>query len=268
MARLRGALRALWGVSLVLAAAGCGGAPATPTTAVLSDPNEIVTTGIGRLGAATSLHIDGTINGTINAASLGTISGGSITGLSGSVKLDGSSMSGDVDLANRAFHVSASFPRLFATTADIVEVDGFVYTKVSLLGDKYTKSTLPPSLPLASSFPLAIALPGKGWASGAQATLVGREVVDGDDTYHVAMTVPMATLDGALAALAGGAAGGLTIDTATLDCWVSVATVQPVKLELMGSSASLGSLDLTLTLTKYNQPVTITAPPTGQVQSG
>jgi hypothetical protein len=102
LARLRGALRALCGVSPILAAAGCGGAPATPTSAVLSDPNEIVTTGVGRLGAASSLHIDGTINGTINAASLGTISGGSMTDLSGSVKLDGSSMSGDVDLVNRA----------------------------------------------------------------------------------------------------------------------------------------------------------------------
>ena len=54
-------------------------------------------------------------------------------------------------------------------------------------------------------------------ASGAQATLVGRDMVNGADTYHLALTAPVATFNRELGAIAGSTAGGLTIDTATVD---------------------------------------------------
>jgi hypothetical protein len=263
--------RAMGCLLLAFVAAGCGSAAATPAPSLLSDPNEIVTTSVGRFGAATSVHVDGTLSGSVNAASLGPLTGGAMAGLSGAVKLDGSSMSGDVDLARQALHFSAAFPRLFATTADVVVVDGFVYTKVNLLGDKYTRTRPAISVPSASP------LPGKGWdvgavftlvrdASGATATLLGREVIDGGDAYHLVLTVPPATLNAELATLAGGPVSGVTVDTASIDYWVSVATVRPAKLEIRVSTASLGSIDATLTLSKYDQAVTITAPPAGQVQ--
>jgi hypothetical protein len=44
-------------------------------------------------------------------------------------------------------------------------------------------------------------------------------------------------------------------------------TVQPAKIEIKGTSAKLGNIDLVLTLTKYDAVVTITAPPAGQVQT-
>jgi hypothetical protein len=264
---------------LLLGAAGCGQPAASPTPGLLSDPNEIVTKGVVGLGASTSVHIDGTLGGSIDAASLGTIGGGAMDGLSGTVKLDGSSLSGDVDLRNQAFHLTASFPRLFATTADVVAVDGFIYARASLFGDKYTRYEAPNSLQLPSALPLASPLPGKGWdlgdvfsrliaVSGAQATLVGREKVGGGDAYHVAMTAPASTLDSLVAAVTGGAAGGPAIDRATLDFWVDVAMVRLVRLELKGGSASFGNVDLTLTLTRYDEPVTIAAPPDSEVQAG
>lgn len=105
-------------------------------------------------------------------------------------------------------------------------------------------------------------------ASGAQATLVGRDMVNGADTYHLALTAPVATFNRELGAIAGSTAGGLTIDTATVDYWVSVDLVRPARIELKGGSSSLGSIDVTLTLMKYNEPVTINAPPASQVQAG
>src|SRR5665811_2430994 len=96
---------------------------------------------------------------------------------------------------------------------------------------------------------------------------VGRGQVDGRDAYHVSVSVPKDLINQQMGALGGGAASGISIDTATLDYWVYVDSLNPAKMELKASSATLGNLTVTVTLTKYNQPVTIKAPADSEIQT-
>ena len=264
---------ALSGVFLAIAVVGCGSSSGTPTAAPVSDPNEIITRSATGMTAVQTVHFEVALGGSVNPSGLG--SAGTALGLSGSLKLDGTTASGDLDIQKRAFHASASMPTLLGLSADIIQVDGYQYTKISLAGTKYTKSP-------ASTLPIASAAPGASLdisgavtslkssldASGAKATLVGRESVDGRDAYHVSVTVPKDLLNQEVGTLAGSAGAGVSIDTASLDYWVYVDSLNPAKIEIKASSATVGNLTLTLTLTKYNQSVIIKAPPDGEIQAG
>jgi LppX_LprAFG lipoprotein len=260
------------GVLLALAVVGCGSSSATPTAPPLTDPNEIITRSATGLTAVQTVHFDVTVSGSVNMSALG--GSGSALGLSGSLKLDGTTMSGDVDIQKQALHVSASMPTLFGLTADIIQVDGYQYVKISMFGTKYTKSpatTLPiptaaPSASLDISSTVA-SLKSSLTAAGVTATLVGREQVDGRNAYHVSVSLPKDLINQQIGALSGAAAGGISIDTVTLDYWVFVDSLNPAKMEVKASSATLGNLTVTLTLTKYNQPVTIKAPADSEIQA-
>ena len=261
------------GVLLAIAVVGCGSSSGTPTAAPVSDPNEIITRSATGITAVQTVHFDMAVSGSVNTSALGS-SGGSL-GLSGSIKLDGTTVSGDFDIQKQAFHVAASMPTLMGLSADIIQVDGYQYTKISLAGTKYTKSPAS-TLPIASAAPSATldisgtvnSLKTSLDAAGVTATLVGRDKVDGRDAYHVSVSVPKDLINQQMGALGGGAASGISIDTATLDYWVYVDSLNPAKMELKASSATVGNLTVTLTLTKYNQPVTIKAPADSEIQVG
>ncbi len=273
MSRLSRSALAFSGVLLAIAVVGCGSSSGTPTAAPVSDPNEIITRSATGLTAVQTVHFDVTVSGSVNMSALG--GSGSALGLSGSLKLDGTTVSGDIDIQKRAFHVSASMPTLLGLTADIIQVDGFQYTKISLAGTKYTKSPAS-TLPIPTAAPSATldisgtvnSLKSSLDAAGVKATLVGRDKVDGRDAYHVSVLVPKDLINQQMGALGGGTASGISIDTAALDYWVYVDSLNPAKIELKASSATVGSLTVTLTLTKYNQPVTIKAPADGEIQAG
>jgi LppX_LprAFG lipoprotein len=268
----RPATRAFAGALLALAVIGCGSSSGTPTAPPVSDPNEIITRSATGITAVQTVHFDVAVAGSINTAALGS-SGGAL-GLSGALKLDGTTVSGDVDIQKQALHVTASMPALLGLSADIIQVDGFMYTKISLMGPKYTKFPAT-TLPVASAAPSASpdissmvsSLSTGLTASGAKATLVGRDQVDGRDAYHVSIDVPNSLLSQGVGALAGSAASGVSIDTLTLDYWVFVDSLNPAKLELKAGSATLGNLAVTVTLTKYNQPVTIKAPADSEIEA-
>jgi hypothetical protein len=59
----------------------------------------------------------------------------------------------------------------------------------------------------------------------------------------------------------------MTVDSVALDYWAYVDGLQPARVEAAASSSSLGRLNLTVTLTKNNEPITITPPPDSQVRA-
>jgi hypothetical protein len=111
---------------LGLVTAACGG-PATPA---LTDPKLILEAGISGLQAAKTFHVDGTATGKL-VLSLGPATG---SGSGAPVVLDGSTIIGDADLAGKRAALSLAVPALFNVTADVVAVDGIVYTRVPLFG--------------------------------------------------------------------------------------------------------------------------------------
>jgi hypothetical protein len=238
-------------------------------------PNDILAASLVRLSAAKTFHVKASVGGSINASALSSLAGGLPIGLLGKLRLDGASIAGDVDVSHRAAHVSASLPTLFGATADVIVVDGEAYTKVSLLGDKYTKSTLPSSPLLVTPAPGAtfgqdIALPmvrAGLTLTGATVLLPGTDLVEGRPAYHLTLDVPVSGLTTILGLIGGGNAGsGLKLDP--IGYWVYVDTMQPARLTASGSSATVGDLNIDATIDGYGKPVTITAPAPGQVNGG
>jgi hypothetical protein len=259
---------------LVVLVAGCSGNSGRLTSLGSFGPDEILAGSLARLDASGTVHVESTLGGSINAGSLSSLVGGLPVGLLGSLKLDGATVTSDVDKSNRAVHLSASFPALFGAKAELLLVGGDVYTKVNLLGDKFTKAAAPPELTAISSWTsygfvdaldeVRTVLQG----SGATATLLGREAVGGRDAYHLLVTVPQAGLIRSLDNAGAAAIGLPQFEIGPLDYWVYADSLQPARLRAGVTSTSVGSVNFDATLSRYDQQVTIAAPPADQIKGG
>jgi hypothetical protein len=235
----------------------------------------IIARSLSGLQDVRTLHVEARLDGFINVEAVSGLAGGSLAGLSGPMKLDNSSLSGDVDIAHQAVRISVTVPSLFGLTEDVIVVDGYAYVRSSLNGDKYGKTRTSAVLPAASLAPSAsaditgivAAFKAAMETAGVTATLAGRDKVDGRDAYHVAVSIPKDKLNQAIASAGGDDVAGMTVDSVALDYWAYVDGLQPARVEAAASSSSLGRLNLTVTLTKYNEPITITPPPDSQVRA-
>ena len=280
--------------AVTAAPAAATAAPATATAAATAttpavdptDPSSIVTQALSSGQATTSFHLKLEVSGTIKAAALSSAAGGS-TGslLTGDMKLDGTTIEGDVDVANQATHLAVNVAPMaalgnVALTGDVIVKDSVLYYKVSMLGPKYTKSdlgSLTSGLPVAvpTAGPSALAGMSDQIASirkqlddaGAKATLVGVDNIGGKDADHISITVPLDKLNSEIATAASSAAPGMKIDSATADVWIYKDNYQLAKIQIAGASSSFGNLGITITITNYGAPVTITAPAASDIQA-
>jgi hypothetical protein len=268
------------------AAAGATAAPAGASAAVNpSDPSSIITQVLSSGQSTTSFHIKIEVSGTIKAAALQSAAGSSGAALTSDLKLDGTAVEGDVDVANQAAHLSLTVAPIamlgnVPLTGDLILKDSVLYYKVSLLGPKYTKTALgdltgglPVTVPTAG--PSAMAgvadelanIRQQLDAAGVKATLVGVEQIGGKDAYHITFAVPLDKLNAEIATAAASAAPGMKIDSASIDLWTYKDSYQIAKVEIKGASSSLGSLGIAITVTDYGAPVTITAPAATDIQA-
>jgi hypothetical protein len=274
----------------VAGGAGSPGAPTSPASAANpNDPNAIITAALAGESAVTSFHIEIDVSGTIKAAAIQAEAGSAGAGITSDVKLDGTSITGDVDVANQAADLSFTVPPMAMLgnaplTGDLILKDSVLYYKVSLLGTKYTKmdlGSLGSSLgALSSSLPVAVPTAAASMAgltselsqlqaemtqAGVTATFVGVDQIGGQDANHITISFPLATLNAEIAAAAASSGPAPTIDSASADVWIYKATSQLAKVEIKGASSTLGNLDLVMTITNYNAPVTINAPAAGDI---
>jgi len=253
---------ALVALASIVMAGGCSssGAPS------ISDPNEVITKSVIALPAVKSVHLKLEVSGKVNTGALG----GSSSGLSGNIDLAGTTLEGDLDVVKQAVDVKFAVPGLLGTTGEIIVVDGNMYTKISLSGDKFSKSKLSDTVPVSIPSPGAVASadPSAAVASltkalddaGAKATLQADDKVNGKDAYHVSVSIPVDKINALLAADGGSTTAGMQLDSATFDYWVYKDSLLPAKMTIAGSAATLGNLNLVLTLTDYDKAVTINAP--------
>jgi hypothetical protein len=191
------------------------------------------------------------------------------------LKLDGTTVSGDVDVANKAADIKLSATALGGLTGEVIVVGGNLYYKTSLTGDKYIMTPLSDAnLPIPSSSPEAIAsltLPdaitqfqSEMSSAGVSVTLVGQDTIGGLATDHFSLTLPLDKINSLLA----GQGAGMSLTSASTDFWLYTSDLSLAQVVVKGDAGSTGNLTLTLTVTNYNQPVTIAAPPASQVQVG
>jgi hypothetical protein len=253
----------------VVVASGCGGSSATPTPSPISDPHEVITQAVAHASAVKSLHIKIEVSGSVNISALTGGNSGS-TGLSGNIDLSGSTVEGDVDITKQDADLKLAVPNLLGTTGEFIVVDGYLYTRISLSGDKFTKSKLSDSIPVSIPSPGAIAsgvitdqidaFRKTLTDAGAVATLKPDDEVGGKDAYHVSISLPVDRINSMLGAEGGSVASGITLDSVSVEIWTYKENLLPAKIEIKGSAGATGNLDVVVTISNYDQAVTIKAP--------
>lgn len=266
---------------------GASGAPGAPTSAASAaanpnDPNSIITSAISGGAAIKSFHIKVEVSGTIKKEILQSEAGSAGAAITTDVKLDGTAIEGDVDVANQAANLTFNVPPMammgnVPLTGGLILKDNAIYYKVSLMGPKYTKMDLSSLSSLTAGLP--VPTPGAAAtmnltdtltqlkaqmdAAGITATLVGVDQIGGKDANHINISFPLAKLNAEIAAASPSPM--VSIDSASADVWIYKDNSELAKFEIKGASGQVGSFDFVVTITNYDAPVTISAPAASEV---
>ncbi len=239
---------------VLVAVAACG-----PSATPLTDPVEILQAGAASLGELETVHLRGAIDGEVAINALG-IGGGA------PLPLDGTTLEGDVDVAGEALAVELLAPALFNFRLDLVVVDGFSYLRAPLLtGERWVQQ---PAAGGVGGDPGAI-LEGMA-AFLARPELEPEKLEDtrctGTDCYTVRFTVPAAEVRDALGSL-GTSIPGLAdaVGDVTVTAGVRKNDLRLATLGLDIPAGGAAPLAIRLELSKYDEPLTITAPPADEV---
>lgn len=241
---------ALAAATLLLAACG-GSGPA------IDDPREIVTQGIEATTQLKSAHVAATVDGSA-----------SVPGSDSQLTLDGTTVEGDIDLEASQSHFSFS---AMGFTGELISDGADSYVKTPLTGPQWLKSTG------SAGDPMSELGDPTGLLAGVRDFLdtEGVDVEKLSDTdcgsgrcYAVRLTIPADQLSDT-GSVAGFDPSELIGDALVLDLlfdrddlWLSEVSTE------LGGSATLGQLTLRVTLSAFNEDVSIEIPSPDEVTEG
>jgi hypothetical protein len=230
----------------------------------LTDPAEILTQGAEATSEADSFHMALTVTGTITDPDTGA-----------TMPLDGVRVEGDVDIAGEAAHVTFAVPFLLGLSGEAVVLGEDVYLLSSLTGDKWvhTPATVESSPSPEPTDPAVIADKVAEFLAteGVSAEKLDDEECGEDTCYHVRLTISEEALAAHPNAMPDMGEYGSFLPDPEFSGPVVVDMLfdrDGLWLRQVSTSArdpESGDASLTLTLSEYNQPVDITAPPADQV---
>jgi hypothetical protein len=256
-------------LALLLAAglvvlAGCGSSGPPP----IEDPKEIVVKGVEALQGTKSVHVRVDVSGETPPF---------VPGLGeNAIPLDGTTIEGDIDIANKALDLTFAIPPLLGLTGDIRVVDDAAYIRVPLLGPKWIKQSATGStgevVDTASDPQKALEDIRKALDDPRVAPKkLADEKCGTKDCYHVQLTIPTDELAGEVAGALGsavplpsGAALPSGAPDATVDVWVEKDTMKIAKVTI-DAAMDAATIKATIAFSKWGEPVTIEAPPPDQV---
>ena len=266
--------------ALAMVAVACS---STPAASPVTDPTEIVAQSLDALGKVKTIHVRADVTGSV-PMDLGALLGGGGLDASpapgASTDLGGSYIEATVDIPNKQAQATVAVPPILGLKADLIQIGDTSYTKINLMGDMWQKSTSSPA-PDESVDPS----PSAGVqqtiddvkkalsAEGVTTEKLADEKCGDTDCYHVKITMPPSALSGAAGDTLGGLGLGGTPEPGaspliggdlTVDMWVRKSDMRPVKM-VIGTTAEGSTLAVTMTMDKYDEAVTITAPPADQV---
>jgi len=231
--------------ALVLGACGAG-------TPAITDPKEILTKAVAAMQEAKSVHLEVTVEGTLTADLIG-------AGQASEMSLAGTSLTADLDLANDNAHITAVVPAFLGLTADIIVVGSDTYTKISLAGDKYEKSTTDPG---ESTDPNAVLKEIADFLDKPEVAPTKKDdaTCGSRSCYQVVINL---TADDLKTLMPDQDIGDATV-VATI--FVEKDTLHPVSATVTVSGAKVGELTVSIAMSEWDKSVTITAPPADQVE--
>ncbi len=226
---------------------------AASTAPALTDPKDILAKTVVTLKDVKTFHMHADVSGSVKLDLSG-------SGNPGALDLKGTNADGDMDIANKKFHLSFGAPSLLGVTGDLIVIDKTTYTKISLLGPKYTKSES-----TAGADPVSAATDPQKMIDelnkflnqpGVAPTKLADEKCGDKDCYHVSMNLTSEQLSGVTSGLGSGAPTG----SGTVDVWVQKTDNRPAKFTVNANAGDTGTIAVTLTISGYDAPVTVTAP--------
>jgi len=236
-------------VVATLALGACGGT----STPALTDPKEIVTKAVEALQNAKAVHLDVSVEGSLKADLLGTGQG------AGDMSLAGTTVSGDLDLANKNAHISAAVPAFLGLTADIIVVGADTYTKVSLVGDQYQKSSTTAGAP---TDPATAIQEVKDFLDKPEIAPTKKDDAKCGSKTCYAVDISLSA-DELKALIPEQDLGDASIVVSIL---VEKDTLYPASLSATISGTKVGEITITISLSNWDRAVTITAPPADEIQ--
>ncbi len=247
-------------IVVMLSVAACNGAASGP---VLTDPTAIVTAALTSAEAAKTVHLELTADGTVTVPV-------PIAGTAGTpINLTGTTATADVDLAKGAAKATFSVPSMLGFAGELIAVDGKVYVKTTLTGPLYQTSA-------ASGAPVDPSKAG-GLINNLGDLLLkpGVKLVKGDDVACGSKQCYVVTADLTAADLgptASSPIGGLPMDLTGATLKLTVRVEKDPPNHLAGVTAEIttpsnGTVKLDLTASKWDDPLSITAPPADQIKT-
>lgn len=240
--------------ALLLAACGFTAAPTPPPL----DANQIITKGFEATSKLKSFHMTIALDGNATIPQVG-----------GNLALKGTELTGDFDVAKKQAHATFSVPALLSLSGEVVANENATYLKTSLTGTKWKKQ----DNGAAGSIP-DVQDPTKALADikkfmdkdGVEAKKLD-DAKCGDSTcYRVELTIPSALLDDAAAA-AGSSPSEVLGQALVVDLEFDRQTMFLSSVATNIDAKQIGSVDATITLSAFDQPVTITEPPASDVDT-
>ncbi len=246
-------------MTVVLAACGAG---------AVTDPKEIITQGLDKTGDLTSFHLSVAVTGSITETKSGT-----------SIALDGTTFEGDVATSG-SVSLTFAVPTLLGLKGDVLVVDKKdLYVKSTLTGAKWSHQALPVPSPGASGASASSGTDPKAFIAKLKEFLAKDGVVTKklDDVtcgdrkcYHVQVTIPSSVMASMSSASPMPSLNPADIfgDALVLDLQFDRENLWLTSVSTSVSSTKLGTINLTITLSAFDKPVTVTPPPADQVQEG
>jgi len=241
---------ALPGLLMALAVALGACAPASPG---IEDPSEILAKAIESLEDVKTVHLEAGVEGKISLDLTGT-GGGELT-------LGGTKLTADVDMANSNLAAKLEVPAMLGMTAEVIVLDGETFTRTSLSGNLFTRSPLTDvGLPVD---PLATVGQLKDFLDRPEISpeKLGDESCGSETCYQV--KIDLSTAD-----LMGIAPGAVPFSDAQVILTVLVErdSLRPASFVVQAGATELGELTITLSLSKWDESLSISAPPADQIQ--
>jgi hypothetical protein len=245
---------------LTIAVGACNGGSSGP---VLTDPTAIVTAALKSTEAAKTVHLELTADGTVSVPL-------PIAGAAGTpIDLTGTTASADVDLAKGAARATFAVPSMLGLAGELIAVDGKAYVKTTLTGPLYQETA-------ASGAPVDPSKAG-GMIDGLGDLVLtpGVVLVKGDDVACGSKQCYTVTADldaSKLGPTASGSIGGLPVDLAGATVKLTLHVEKDLPNHLAGVTAEIttpsnGKVTVDLTASKWDEAVSITAPPADQIKA-
>jgi len=255
--RLRATVLLVTTVAFLVAA--CNGTSSAPP---LTDPTEIVTAALKSTEAAKSVHVDIAVDGKA------TVSMPGAGGLGLPVNLAGTTASADIDLAKSAAKATIAVPALLNFAAELIAVDGKVYTKTTLTGPLYQVSDASGAVVDPSDAKGMIDNLGDILLKEGVTLVKGEDVACGSKQCYTVSTDLTAEQLGTAGA---GALSSLPVDLTGASLKLTVRVEKDLPHHLAGVTAVLtlpdgSAVTADLTASKWDEPVSISAPPADQVK--